>query len=458
MPDLSFENSTRHQSACPCCSGSDTRNFVGKDEDDKIQKQAKDSEQNAYNDRSTIARDNLLNEWFTSFEVTDKAAEKRKTFQDRYDVKIDEKDGKYIYSYRADGKTHELLQSEANEKGLTQAAEKLDLLTKEKISTLEKDFKVTFAEKGEPVARSYRLDADCKRIDGEIVYATTPSLRLLHATELALQQSQPSQLTFDGKDGLKISIADGRPVPQIYGGRWPLGYQKPGYDGKKPSVIVTLDGSKLPATEKDTSPDGRNLKWVMSHEFTHNSQNNNWEDGLIPKDVLSKLGWSADHIMKDGKAIHQWQFAVHGKKGEFYGHLRADCKSPSVWFLSKEDTTPIDKNGNEVKSLSEAPHFSNEEMMQRTKVKPNTYYFMNPREMHSEGLTGFKFSKESRAQLLKDSPQLYDTAKEYDQQELNHFYGKDRQGNPKMLRMPDGKIVPRSNMAERAIKYFEGRY
>lgn len=460
MPEISPDTSSYlHPAMCPCCAEG-TRfladNSSGKQSANEKQKHSLNKDINEADEKaSIIARQSLLNEWLSKPGSDKGEALSRNELEERYDVKIEEIDGNYAYSYQADGKTHLLLQSEASEKGLILARQQLDSLAREKMQGMEEKYRVSFARTGEEGSRSYRLAEDCTSIPGEMIYARTPSLRQLHATELALQQSQPSQLNKDGKDGIKIYFLDGRPAPQVYGGKWPLGFHIGATENRKSQLVITLDGGKLPATDKDAEPNGRNLKWVVSHELTHNSQDNMWEDRMIPQKAFEQLGWSADSFVKDGKVIHQWQFALHGKNGEFFSHLRQDCKSPSVWFLSKEDTTPLNSAGKEVKSLGESPHFSNEEVMERAKVRPITYYFMNPREMISEGLTGFRYNRETREQLLKDSPQLYQYVKQYDETELARYYGADSSGKSGWLRMPSGSIAPRNNATEEEIQQFE---
>ncbi len=460
MPDLPVESfAPSHPSMCPCCSGAalfladGTRSNSGP----KIEESESftDAEKTATSAQS--AKEHFLLEWLRPTEKK-QVSSTRQSVEAQYEIKIEEQDQKYKYSYQADGKKYTVLESEASDKGLAIAKSELDRLAQEKAKSIEQQYKVSFATSGEPVMREQLLNDDCSSTKGAMIYAKTPTLRQLQATELALQQSQPSQMLSDGKEGVKIYFAEGRPFSQVYGGRWPLGVMMSGEEGKKPRVIVTMDGAKLPATDKDAEPNGRNLKWVLGHELTHNSQGNMWgERHIVPQKIMDQLGWSSENIEKDGQILLRYQFALHGKNGEFYRHQRDDCKSPSVWFRAKEDFTPLNAAGQEVKTIKESQTFSNEEIMERAKVRPNTYYFMNAQEMHSEGLTGFRYSKESREKLLSESPKVYESAKEYDQEELDRFYGKDSSGNAKVVRMPDGTIVPRSEVSIRAIDEFEKR-
>lgn len=462
MPDLPTERLvSSHPSMCPCCSGAarfladDTRNNSGSKRDATELNESSSAEK--ARSLAETAKEHFLQEWLRPGDKK-QGASTRESIEAQYDVKIEEHGQKYKYSYKADGKDYTVLESEPSERGLAKAKEELDRLAKEKAQSIEEKYKVTFATSGEPIMNQQLLNDDCTPRKGEMIYAKTPSLRQLQATELALEKSQPSQLIGDGKEGIKIYFADGRPFAQVYGGRWPLGVQMRGDEEKKSHIIVTIDGAKLPATDKDAEPNGRNLKWVIGHELTHNSQGNMWgKNYVVPQKIMDQLGWTSDNIEKDGKIVLRYIFALQGKNGEYYRHQRDDCKSPSVWFRAKEDFTPLNAAGQEVKTLKEAQTFSNEEIMDRAKVRPNTYYFMNTQEMHSEGLTGFRYSRQTREKLLNESPQLYESAKEYDREELGRFYGLDSSGNPKVVRLPDGNIVPRSDAAERAISAFEKR-
>lgn len=460
MSERDFEpTNSAHPSMCPCCSGQLSSRFYADSDrakdpggDTKESTRKNDIAQNA-GDQDAV-RQNLVNDFLAS---NDNAANRsRENFADRNDITVEESNGKYKYSYQADGKRHELIETDASPNGLATAQKQLDSLSKEKIESLESRFKVKFTAAGQPTGEEQRFNDDCSPATGKMLYSKTPSLRQLHAIDLALQNSQPSQLMKNSNEGVNITFVDGRPMAQVYGGRWPLGYHRGAEDGKRAELVITQDGAKLAATDKDAEPNARNLKWTVSHEIIHNSQQNAWgKRFVLPKPVLEQLGWTAQHIEKDGKVLLQWEYALHGKNGEFFSHMRSDCKSPSVWYLAKEDTTPLNADGQVVEKIHQAKTFTNEEVMDRANVRPNTYYFGNALEMHAEGLTGFRYSRDSRLKLLKESPQLYDTVKKYDQEELGRVYGNDSAGKANMVRMPNGEIVTRSNMAERAIRHFE---
>jgi hypothetical protein len=53
---------------------------------------------------------------------------------------------------------------------------------------------------------------------------------------------------------------------------------------------------------------------------------------------------------------------------------------------------------------------------------------------------------DTRANLLRESPELYQISKEHDQAEMDMMFGTNEDGSSKYIRMPDGNIYP--NTAE----------
>lgn len=431
------KNFSAHGSACSCCAG------------DRSYPLADGSAQSSERNDGSEAAQRLRSEWIEKPSASP-------AFDSKTGLDLASRNGKFVYTYRADGVEHKVAEVEATAAGRQLAEKQIRDLSEQKMADLQKLYKVSFAVEGEPVRRSYTLSAECQTTKGAMVHATTPNLRQLHAIELALKQSQPSQLA-DGTDkGIKFYFADSRIMPQVYGGRWPLGVHiHADKDGQR-AMIITPDGAKTAATDKDAKPGERNLKWIVSHELTHNSQDNMWEDAIIPESTVKDLGWSMETIEKDGKVVHQYQFSLHGKYGEFYRNFSKDCASPSAWYRTNENLEPLDKEGGiAAKDLHNAETFTNEEVMERAKTRPMTYYFGNPREMHSEGLTAFRYNTETRRNLLNSSPDLYKNVSKYDHEEIAKFYGVDKHGRSNFLRLPSGEVKRRSPLTELMIKHFE---
>ncbi len=147
----------------------------------------------------------------------------------------------------------------------------------EQMTALKQQYKITFAAPKEPVEHQTTVTQDCATSLGAMVYAKQPTFADLFATREALAHSMPSQLSRDGKSGIKVYFLDKRLDTQpFYGNKYILAEYTSDKDNHI-AVYVTPDGEKLPSTAKDiTDPAGRNLAYVLEHEMTHNSQRNNW--------------------------------------------------------------------------------------------------------------------------------------------------------------------------------------
>ena len=441
-----------HAGGCPCCSGI-SQLFL--DEQKSSERSVTSGGSKADLNRNTapdIAEDKTL-EKARMQSLGDELSRK-------FGVQQKDVDGLVEFSFRADGREHVLMRTPATLDGMREASEKLKAITTQKIEHISSRYKVSFAKPGEFATVERKQGEECATVKGENVYARQPTLPQLIAVDEALQRSEPSQLV-EGKDeGVKIYFLDKRIYPPVYGGRQILGMQVPADKDGRPATFITPDGAALPPTEKDikdAAPGNRNLKWVLAHELTHNSQQNMWLNSMIPKTISDALGWDLRNLEKDGKVLLQMDFALKGKNGEYYSHNRNDCKSDSVWYLANKDADPLNAEGQKIEKISEAPHFTNDEVIARAKVKPITYYFGNPREMHSEGLTAFRYDRATRLKLMQESPEMYKTVKEYDQQEIAKFYGTDQFGRGRMVRLPSGALITRTPFAERSITRFEGK-
>jgi len=373
----------------------------------------------------------------------------------KYGVSVRTNGDQQEFFYRGSGQDNVVLSLPT---GATnkQIEEGLEGVLQSRIAEVESKYKVDIASPGEPVEREVKRDAQCFTERGDMIYAQNPTLPALHGIEAGLKVSQPSQFGTDRQTGSKIFILDRKPMPNIYGDKPVLGVYKAPGKGQGQALYITPAGMEKPPTPLDMPPgETRNLAWITAHETTHNSQEIHW-GRFPPDDITDKMGWKKFKIddPKTGETKHEFYF-LKAKQGELFTHLPGKCGEPSAWFRVNEQGESFDANSNTTKSMDEAKRYTDQEVMDRALVKPNTYYFMSPKEMLSEALTGLRMGRESRAQLMKDSPALYGAAKEYDQQELNNYYGATRFGGPTHVRTPDGMVVPRTSVSVTAIARFE---
>lgn len=375
-----------------------------------------------------------------------------------YGVSVKEKNGKYQFSYRANGQDNIVAESKIGVEGLKEGQQLVAKYAAEKIAELELRYKVRFAVAGEAVERSRTYDERCRPVFGAMANAAQPTLGQLRAAEEALMRSEPSQIDKSTGQGMKIYFLEGQIYPPVYGGKPVLGiFRHADKDGKR-ALIITADGGKLPPLEKDMKAgEKRYLAWAIAHEFTHNSQEDAWPDGMVPAKVGIDLGWKAKDISRHNQVVAR-HFQLEGKQGELFKHGAPGCQARSRWYSANEEGLPLNEQGQSVGHLDNAKEFSDDQVQAQAKVRPFTYYFMNPREMHSEALTGFRMGEEKRARLLKESPRLYEVAKTYDQEELARHFGVDKNQRALKLRSLDGPLVDRSDAHEKVISDFENRH
>lgn len=375
----------------------------------------------------------------------------------KYGVDVRIVDGQKEVFYKADQADHVVLRAP-----LTSSAEELSVqvgkVVDERISEIETKYHVDFAKEGEEVEKQITRDPKtCEPGRGEMIHARKPSLPALYGLEDGLKRTSPSQFTTDGKTGVKVYILDKGIAPNIYGNKPILGMYTDDKN-KRPALYMTPAGMDLPPTIKDAAAAGkdptRNISWVTIHETTHNSQRNNWPSKFVPADVSKELGWNAYDIDHEGKTLYQF-FQFKGKDGSFYQHGASDCSSASTWYRATEDGGALDAHGKKVDKIADAQPFTNEQVIGNAQVKPFTYYFMNPREMLSEGLSAYRSGPEYRAKLAATSPQLYSSVAKYDQAEIDKFYGLTWSRSSAYVRSPEGEVVPNTWSQWWANRQFE---
>lgn len=379
-------------------------------------------------------------------------SEAKQALLKKYGVETREVDGgKIEFFYRAGGQDNIVLRTASDAESIAKAPAQLDKVVRQRIDAIERTYKVTIAEAGEFATVAEVNDDDCKPVPGEKVYARQGTLPVLYGMEEGLKQSQPSQFLAGGKEGIKIFLLDKQAAPDFYGGRKVQGtFRFKGNEGK-PEIFITPAGQEQPATAKDVlKPGDRNVAWITTHEIAHNSQSLQW-DNKTPETAAIAMGWEK-YLHKSGVTIYPF---IQGKNGDLYANASDSCKTPTTWFSIHKTGWPLDEKGLPVPNVAGAEKFTNEQVMDRAQVRPSTFYFSSPYEEMAEAITSYRFSPESRERLFKQSPKLYELTAEYDRKELADFYGKDWSRNAKMVRTPNGQVVPRSTETVKQIDEFE---
>lgn len=341
-----------------------------------------------------------------------------------------------------------MFQTEASDKGLDEARQKLKELVEAKIDSIKKDFRVTFSREGENVVKQWVRKDDCSYEQGKMIKARDPMLKELVGIEAALLRSQPSNVAPDGK-GAKIHFLtakksdDAQAAYHIREGGRSQVYFDPGMTEEK--TILEADSEALK----------RNIQYsieaITVHEFAHSAQRNmDWDVQARQDKFASETGWAP---YEDAKT-YEHSFLLKGKNGEFFKRGRDHCTDSTVWALADSSGNLLGADGKPVEKFKDAKVETADHVRQNAVVKPPTEYFSNPLEMYAEGLMLFRLGPAYRESLLKQSPQMYKSVKKFDQDEINKVYGV-TDGVPKYIRNPRGYIVHNTQDNRKLVDDFE---
>lgn len=377
------------------------------------------------------------------------------TFKQKHDVKMAKSaDGKREVFLDVGGKKKPLFTVNDTAEGVMEADKKMTGLIKSKQSELELRFKVAFTRDGEDVGPQQELKDDCTFKDGKMIAARAPHLSELYGIEEALQRSRPSHLTADGKKGVKFAFL-AEPVEK--GDKATLAYYMGVIDGR-PAILYDPNATEgKPITEKDTdaSTKRESIQALTTHEIGHIAQDNmNFEDGTKTHERYAKaIGW--EQFTKPDGTI-DWMFK--GKNGEFYRFDKDGCKEESRWFKADSQGRALDNNGNPVQTVRQANILNKSDVEKNALITPLTYYFPSPFEMFADGLMTFRLGSTDRGDFLEKSPKFYDAVKEFDQAEMNRFYGVEKNGSPRFIRSPDGFAVQNTPAQAKRVREFEATH
>ncbi len=211
------------------------------------------------------------------------------------------------------------------------------------------------------------------------------------------------------------------------GGLWGV-YQRTG-NGGKPQILIMPQHTEAKGWTA--------LEGTLEHEIEHHEQYNQWGSsewgGLTApaytKELNKTLGWRYDRA--SGSSL------ILDRVGNEWKNTSAG------WAPFKDGRADTNKA------------ISNTQMRDQAKVRPSTNYFTYPSEMHAEGMAMFRME---RAMLLKESPAMYEIAKQLDQDLIDKKWGKQPDGKPKFIRSADGGIVEGNKENLEAVRKAEDRW
>lgn len=260
----------------------------------------------------------------------------------------------------------------------------------ERQETIEKDWGVKITKPGEQIRR-YEKDYTCR----------APTEAELNTLEKILYRNQQMNVK-------NLTVTFVQAGKNTDGGTLWGSYRR------------TDDKGQVVVMPKHTRANGWTaLEGTLEHELVHHEQYENWgasEWGAksapeFTKELNSKMGWRYD-TSKSRYAISD--------------------RDDKEWIRREGEWLPLVGGKPDLKK-----GINSDAMRQIAKVRPSTNYFTNPGEMHAEGMSMFRME---RQMLFKESPQLYDVCKTWDQSLIDARYGK-TDGKSNYIRNEKGMLV-----------------
>ncbi|MDP3507088.1 MAG: hypothetical protein Q8T09_03785 [Candidatus Melainabacteria bacterium] len=348
------------------------------------------------------------------------------------------------YTVRSGDSSIDVLTSDNSREALANAEKQIERLTKAKENQLNADFKLRFSQDNEEVGGQVAIAPDGTVSHGKMIYARPPFLSELYGIEAVMERALPSQLTKDGKTGVKFYFLKDSLYQEDRGAS--ATYTHSDKEGK-PAIYVAKDGIGATLVKK-----GESFEWqggidthMILHEFAHNSQ---LRLGLDEEKKLIQFSNGCGFAPFERPGTNETIWALRSKDGKLYRH----DNEVGGW-------QQIDDQGNLIKSAELATDktetLDDIEMAKLAEVRPPTYYFDNPVEMAAEGMAMLKEGASSRKQLQTTTPVFYQFIKEQDQKDINLAFGLDTNGKAKLIRRPDGKLTANDEAAQKIILEFE---
>ncbi len=376
-------------------------------------------------------------------------------FGKKHALDVTTSNGKYVFSLKLNGSDKELFKTDATQKGLDDAEKEVAKLVEKKQKDLETNLNVAFSTAGEDVIKQWIEKPDCTWERGPMVTARAPRLAELYGIEAALNKAQPSHLNKDGSKGLKFYFL----TETYYKNDPALAYFIREDKDKRPAIYFDPNGTNnKPITEVDAKRSGKNylnsIEALTQHEIFHNAQHNMGWDKYDVKDRFARMiGW----LPYEDPKTHETKWIFKGKKDDLYRREQDNCKDPTKWCACHSGGELVNDKGKEVDKVKDAQQFTRDAIQDLALVRPSTWYFVNPVEMFAEGGMKYRLNEETRAELLTESPKLYDAVKIHDQEEIDKYRGVDGQARSNFIRMPDGTLAKNSGENAKTVQEFEAK-
>jgi hypothetical protein len=366
-----------------------------------------------------------------------------KQFAESHGVSVTPKNGRYEFALKAGGRTEYIGSAESLATGEKLLHDKVIARENE----LRKTYRVDFSSEKDPPGKQLAAGAETKT---PLRYRD-PTLAELSAVKASLERIRPTQDNLAGEPGPRFNFLKDHydsVIPKAarfvleHDGRSSVNFD-PGWSNGRPPTELDLRNANEQSMQR-----------AIDHEFGHHSlatmhgARNDAHDMRDNRDAISKiyssLGWKevAGRLMLEGRD-HSY-YTPEGTDAQRY------------WLRHDASGRPADGQG-KATSEQNAEKLAPTQMMIRSTVEPISEYFPGPDEMYAEGFSAFSSGERSRLDLKFAAPKLYDVVKEADQNQINQKYPPLDGHTPRIIRAPDGTLLPNSPANAARLSEFEKR-
>ena len=169
----------------------------------------------------------------------------------------------------------------------------------------------------------------------------------------------------------------------------------------------------------------------------------------LTEEESKQLGWVPIKFNQGARL-----FALRSKNGCLFRPYEEPITTDKVWARCSEEGNYLNSFGEPAINTAEIEFLTVEQMSHLAEVNPCSERFLNAEEEIVEALCMFRRGSQLRARLKRESPSLYDIAKNLDQLSIDRCY-EPIANHCQFLRATDGLLVENNDANQQAIMNFE---